>query len=311
MTHYTIVCVLLLTAGCASSQSRMMVHVPLADLRAKPQTTAQAGVHDPGEETQLLYGERVRVLKRQDGWARIEAVEQQEFSHANRWQGYPGWVPESALLPWDQWMEPTIVITAKWAQTWHDPHLMRSAPWRLALGTRLKATDFAGHRWQAELLNGQTIWLRYHDARSFEELAALPPAEQRQQVVRNAALLVGDPYYWGGRSPSGVDCSGLVNLAYRGAGITIPRDAHEQSLRARPVTALQPGDLIFLSERSNSTRIVHVMLYAGEGEIIEGPGTGSAVRQIALAQRFGRPMDQLSPGAVIDEQTVFFGSYLP
>src|SRR3989338_11584798 len=181
MTHYTAVLVLLLTAGCASSQSRRMINVPVSDLRAKPQTTAQAGVHDPDEETQLLYGERVRVLKRQNGWARIEAVEQQEFSHANRWQGYPGWVPEPTLLPWDQWMEPTVVITAKWAQTWHDPHLMRSAPWRLALGTRLKATDFAGHRWQAELLNGQTVWLRSQDARSFEELAALPPVEQRQQ----------------------------------------------------------------------------------------------------------------------------------
>ena len=311
MTHYTAVLVLLLTAGCASSQSRMMINVPVSDLRAKPQTTAQAGVHDPGEETQLLYGERVRVLKRQDGWARIEAVEQQEFSHANRWQGYPGWVPESALLPWDQWMEPTIVITAKWAQTWHDPHLMRSAPWRLALGTRVKATDFAGHRWQAELLNGQTVWLRYQDARSFEELAALPPAEQRQQVVRNAALLVGDPYYWGGRSPGGVDCSGLVNLAYRSAGVNVPRDAHEQFLRATSISTLQPADLVFLSERSNPKRIVHVMLYAGEGEVIEGPGTGSAVRRIALAQRLGRPMDQLSPGAVIDEQTVTFGSYLP
>lgn len=311
MTRYTAVCSLLLTVGCASSKSLMTINVPVADLRAHPNTTAQAGVHDQGEETQLLYGEQVRVLKRREGWAGVEAIEQPEFSHAQRWQGYPGWIPDTVLIPWAQWSQPSIVITAKWAQTWYDPHLMRASPWRFALGTRLKATDFAGQRWQAELLNGQMVWLRYQDARSLEELTAFTPVEQRTHVVRNAALLIGDPYYWGGRSPSGVDCSGLVNLAYRGVGIAIPRDAHEQFLRARPVTTLQPADLVFLSERSNPARIVHVMLYAGEGEIIEGPGTGSAVRRIALAQRLGRSMDQLSSGLVVDEQTVSFGSYLP
>ena len=110
---------------------------------------------------------------------------------------------------------------------------------------------------------------------------------------------------------TGVDCSGLVNLAYRSAGVEIPRDAHEQFLRAKRVTTLEPADLVFLSERADPARIVHVMLYAGEGEVIEGPGTGLTVRRIALAQRLGRPIDQLSPGAVIDGQTVFFGSYLP
>lgn len=302
----------------------MTVNVPLADLRAKPQTTAQADVHDPDEETQLLYGERIRVLKRQDGWARIEAVEQPEFTHARRWQGYPGWVPDSILMPWDQLMDPTMVITAKWAQTWHDAHLSRLSPWRFPLGTRLRATDYAGQRWKAELRDGSAVWLRFQDARAFEELAALSLPERRQSIVRSAGVLIGDPYYWGGRSPAwgltpkgsdpvvtGVDCSGLVNLAYRSAGVEIPRDAHEQFLRAKRVTTLQPADLVFLSERSNPARIVHVMLYAGDGEVIEGPGTGLAVRRIALAQRLGRPLDELSPGVVIEEQTVFFGSYLP
>ena len=53
------------------------------------------------------------------------------------------------------------------------------------------------------------------------------------------------------------------------------------------------------------------MLYAGGGEIIEGPGTGTVVRRITLAQRFGQSLDWLAPGAVVDDQTVFFGTYLP
>jgi cell wall-associated NlpC family hydrolase len=110
---------------------------------------------------------------------------------------------------------------------------------------------------------------------------------------------------------TGVDCSGLINLAYRTVGMDIPRDAHEQFLRAKPVNALQPADTIFLSERGNPKRIVHVMLYAGEGEAIEGPGTGSVVRRIAVVERLGQPLDWLAPGAIIDGQTVFFGSFLP
>jgi hypothetical protein len=301
----------------------MTVNVPLADLRARPQTTAQAGVHDPDQETQLLYGERVRVLKQQDDWTRIEALEQPEFTHARRWQGYPGWIPASILVPSASQWAPTVVVTAKWAQAWHDPYLTRPASWRFALGTRLRATDYAGQRWKAELHDGSEVWLRFHDARSFEELATLSAGDRRQAVIHTAAMFVGDPYYWGGRSPggltpagsdpavTGIDCSGLVNLAYRSVGVDIPRDAHEQFLRAKPVTTLQPADLIFLSERTNPKRIVHVMLYAGEGEIIEGPGTGTTVHRITLVQRLGQPLDELSPGAVIDEQTVFFGSYLP
>jgi len=289
----------------------MCVSVPLADLRAQPQTAAQAGVHDPQEETQLLYGERVRVITRLKGWARVEAVEQPEFTHARRWQGYPGWIPDSLLVPWDQLKDPTIIITTAWAKAWHDPYLMRPAPWRFPLGARLRATDIAGERWKVELHNDETVWLRFQDARSLEDLAALSPAQRRQIILRSAALLIGNPYYWGRRSPAGVDCSGLVNLAYRSAGVEIPRDAHEQFLRAKRVTALQTGDLVFLSEHSDPTRIVHVMLYAGEGDVIEGPGTGLVVRRIALAQRLGQPVEQLSSGAVVDGQTVFFGSYLP
>ena len=52
------------------------------------------------------------------------------------------------------------------------------------------------------------------------------------------------------------------------------------------------------------------MLYAGEGEIIEGPGTGTTVRRITMAQRFDQPRDWVTPGSVVDGQTVFFGTYL-
>ena len=187
------------------------------------------------------------------------------------------------------------------------------------MGTHLRGVDMGGQLWKIELLDGATVWVPHESARSLAELSSLPTAEKRRLIVENAQRLIGDPYLWGGRSarPSGpdegvtgVDCSGLVNLVYRAAGVQIPRDAHEQSLRAHPIRAPQAGDLIFLSERDNPARIVHVMLYAGGGDLIEGPGTGEAIRKLPVAKRLGRSMDGLASGAVVDGQTVSFGSYL-
>ena len=323
--------VVLLLAGCGTSRALMAINVPLIDLRGQPHTTAQPGIQDPLQETQLLYGERVRVRKIEDGWALIEAVEQSEFTHGRRWEGYPGWVPASVLLAPNPLAEPNMVVTDRWVSVWKDAYIRQPTPWRLPLGTRLHAIEMGEQVWRVELVDGTVVWMPYASGRALSELHELSTRETREQVIRSAALLIGDPYYWGGRSPAarvdpagppgtleasapvavtGVDCSGLTNLAYRTAGIDIPRDAHEQYLRATPVQELQPGDLIFLSEAGNPNRIVHVMLYAGEGEIIEGPGTGTVVRRITMAQRFDQPRDWVTPGSVVDGQTVFFGTYL-
>ncbi len=317
---------LLMVAGAFFPQAAdaknipMVVGVPMVDLRSEPHTTDQPGIHDPQQESQLLYGERVRVTDSRDGWAQIEALEQAEYSHKKRWQGYPGWLPLSSLMPATAVIEPTIVVTAKWAPLWKDAYRSAALDWQLPLGTTVTAVAMADKLWRIELVDGNFAWMRYEDAAPLQQLASLPSLEKRKFFIHIAEQFLGDGYAWGGRSPhtddarisvSGVDCSGLVNLAYRAAGMTIPRDAHEQYLRAKQVKALQPGDLIFLSEKNNPKHVVHVMLYAGNGEVIEAPGTGKTVRRIAVHERLGQTLDWLTSGSVVDGQTVYFGSYLP
>lgn len=316
---------LALLAGCSAARSPMLVRVPVVDLRTEPNTRAVPGAHDPLEETQLLYGERVRVIKKEHEWAYVEALEQPEFTHSERWQGYPGWVPASAITDADPLLPLNIVVTEKWAPLWIDSFLTTPIGWHAPLGAHLLAIDMGEALWKVELLDGSTAWMRYQDATLLAQLAGLPPSERRQRILRHASAFLGDPYYWGGRAPapranhgttqeptaSGVDCSGLVNLVYRAVGMEIPRDAHEQFMRASRVEQPEPADLVFLSERGNPGRIVHVMLYAGDGEVIEGPGTGLAVRRIALAARLSRTLAELPPGSVVDGQSVFYGSYFP
>ena len=299
------------------ARSCMIVNAPVADLRAEPEPPSLGGAHDPREETQLLYGESVRPVARRGEWVWVEALEQAEWTHAKRWQGYPGWISASSLRPpRAPRAAATLVVVQPWAQTWRDRDGRFAGEWRFALGTKLCGAPDGRQRWRIELLDGTSVWIARAAAR---ELAGRPRASRRAQqqaVVRSANALVGEPYLWGGRSPSwpghvsGLDCSGLVNLAYRSIGVDLPRDAHEQYLRATSVPRPEVADLIFLSAADEPRRIVHVMLYVGQDEVIEAPGTGQLVRRIGLAQRLGAPVARLASGAVVDGHTVWFGRYL-
>lgn len=295
----------------------MIVAHPVIDLRARPGTAAVPDAHDPLEESQLLYGEQVKVVEIHDGWAHIEALEQAEYSHGRRWQGYPGWIAADALVSAAEAWEPTIVLVEPWVRLWKDAYHTDPLPLRLPMGTVLRGTE-VGPGWRAELIDGTRAWINRDQAASLRQCQAMSAPQRRQAVLRAAERLLGVPYYWGGRSPhaplqgqvTGVDCSGLVNLAYRTIGMAIPRDSHEQHLRAKPVLSPQPADLIFLSAPEEPQRITHVMLYAGSDAVIEGPGTGHTVRRITLSQRLGRSLSELQPGTTVNNQTVYFGAYL-
>ena len=318
-----VACFAISLTACAAfhRSSARVVTVPVADLRAQPHSPAHSMEHDPEQETQVLYGERVRVLKTEGAWDFVEAVEQPEFTHHRRWQGYPGWILHDLLQPLPKAWRPNAVVTAKWATVWHDAD--GTEPWiELPLGTWVVITNQTGLVWRVRLTSGAIGWMSQGQVTLRRDLARLSTTQRRRAVIRAAEQMLGDPYFWGGRSPSrgpntaqltGVDCSGLVNLAYRAAGVRIPRDAHEQHVRARHLSPhqLQPADLICLSEPDHPRKIVHVMLYAGDGWLIEGPGTGLPIRRIEITQRLGRPLRDLKAGDTVDHQRVSFGAYLP
>ena len=95
-----------------------------------------------------------------------------------------------------------------------------------------------------------------------------------------ALAQVGTPYIWGGETPGiGFDCSGLVQAAYKAAGITLPRVAQDQynaTAKLGPGDPLQPGDLIFFGGRP--TDVTHVGIYVGNGQMVDAPRTGVDVR---------------------------------
>ena len=96
------------------------------------------------------------------------------------------------------------------------------------------------------------------------------------EIVGIAQKYLGVPYVWGGASPSGFDCSGLVMYCYAQIGISLPHGATMQQQMSHPVPldSLQPGDLVFFGSASYS---YHVGIYVGGGQMIEAPHTGAVV----------------------------------
>lgn len=109
----------------------------------------------------------------------------------------------------------------------------------------------------------------------------LAPGAASARVVDVARAQLGVPYVWGGASPSGFDCSGLVQWSYARVGVALPRTAQAQyDATARVATGdLRPGDLVFFAHTYPSLdRITHVGLYIGQGLMINAPTTGDVVR---------------------------------
>ncbi|HUX03481.1 MAG TPA: NlpC/P60 family protein [Acidimicrobiales bacterium] len=93
-------------------------------------------------------------------------------------------------------------------------------------------------------------------------------SKQGMAALHWAETQIGVPYVWGGESPGhGFDCSGLVQWAWAKAGFTIPRTTEQQypAMHHVPLTALQPGDLLFYYNLDGDHLIDHVVMYAGSG----------------------------------------------
>jgi cell wall-associated NlpC family hydrolase len=104
-----------------------------------------------------------------------------------------------------------------------------------------------------------------------------------------ALAQVGTPYVWGGETPGvGFDCSGLVQAAYKVAGINLPRVAQDQydaGPRIPDGEPLEPGDLVFFGD--SPTAIDHVGIVLKPGTMVDAPYTGADVQEDAFPTRVG------------------------
>ncbi|MFF9913941.1 C40 family peptidase [Streptomyces sp. NPDC013457] len=107
------------------------------------------------------------------------------------------------------------------------------------------------------------------------------PTGSAAAIVAFARAQIGDAYISGGTGPNSWDCSGLVQAAYRQAGVDLPRISNQQSSMGTSVSLsnLQPGDILYWGSRSGS---YHVAIYVGGGKYVgaQNPSTGVVERSL-------------------------------
>lgn len=103
-----------------------------------------------------------------------------------------------------------------------------------------------------------------------------------QQIVDEAKTFIGDPYVYGASGPSSFDCSGLVQYVLTKLGVKgVPRTSETQWNWVQKISRsqLQPGDLIFEQWPGDNSPPGHVVIYAGNGQVVEAPQPGQSVQQ--------------------------------
>ncbi|MBD5353187.1 MAG: SH3 domain-containing protein [Bacteroides sp.] len=234
-----------LICGAATSFSQQpgaLARLSVVSMRAEPRHSAE-------QVSQALMGTPCIILEKGPDWSRVQTPD-----------GYQGWIINHSLAfksprEMDQWANSRL--------------MMVTAPFEIHDADR-----------RTDLVHGDILQavgpdsLRLPDGRMIlAPKDAIMPLADVQARPFDASLLplwaeqyLGVPYVWGGLSSKGMDCSGLVRMAFAAQGRTLPRDAWQQALEGRevPADSLRPGDLIFFGRK----KITHVAIYAGNGEFI-------------------------------------------
>jgi hypothetical protein len=123
-----------------------------------------------------------------------------------------------------------------------------------------------------QLYRARLVWLRRGE--SYHLIL-----HRRGRVVATVLHELGRPYVWGGASPAGFDCSGLVMWTYHHVGVNLPHSTYAMIDRGRLVSrrAIRPGDLVFLEGGG------HVGIYIGHGTIVHAPHAGTVVSRESLS----------------------------
>jgi hypothetical protein len=221
----------------------IITHAALAPVQAQPSVRAE-------QVSQLVLGETAAVLERTGEWRRVSADG----------DGYEGWVHAGYVLE--------VEDTA--AEDWR-----RSASgWSEGAEVRINGSHRALPLRSRIVLEGSVVRLP-GGARGrvisgcVREMADSVRAARAKAPERWAYdYFAGSPYQWGGVTPWGVDCSGLVQTTFAARGIAVPRDSSQQVNCGVSVSpdAIHPGDLLFFRSESGSG-VTHVA-FAGEGDTL-------------------------------------------
>ncbi len=175
------------------------VIVPLCDLKNKPNPNAAL-------ETQILYGERVKVIKHFKEWSYCKSLE----------DNYEGWLVTKNL---DKCTNLNYKVLKPISHLYSEPNI------------KSKIISFLYFNSKINVLSKTKNWcsILYDKKETFIFRKHIVDINKTyKDWVRLLVMFENTPYLWGGKSVNGIDCSGLVQLSLNFCGIQFPRNANEQ-----------------------------------------------------------------------------------
>ena len=200
--------------------------------------------------TQLVLGETAVVLERTGEWRRVS-------THADDYSGWvhAGYLTEVEDLAAEEWRTD--------ACGWSEGAIVRSGGSQVSIPLRARL-----------ILDGETV--RLPEGRQARVVGGC--VREMAQTITTARAkaperwafehFCGSPYQWGGLTPWGVDCSGLMQTTFAARGLSLPRDSAQQVGLGTsvPLDGIRPGDLLFF--RGESTAAITHVAFAGEADTL-------------------------------------------
>lgn len=205
--------------------------------------------------TQIMFGEHLEVFGTVGNWANVR----------NAYDGYLGWIDKKTLLEID---EKQFLKLNEFGNVSVLSDLFSIATDENNIEYILPAGSSLPY------FNSKD--LSFNIAQKQFKLKNTPDVNNKsnREIICNSALqFLNAPYLWGGKNPFGIDCSGLSQVVYKIAGITIPRDASKQVAAGESVSFLsetKPGDLAFFD--NDEGIITHVGILLNPNKIIHASG---------------------------------------
>jgi len=199
--------------------------------------------------TQLLFGEHIEILERQNQWSRIKI----------QFDDYEGWVDSKQYqviseANYNQLSNEAIILNADLIDYITSPdNLLLPIP----LGASLS------------FLNNNEINTSNFDFEGTRTSGIKP----KSALINTAFMYLNAPYLWGGKTPFGIDCSGFTQMVYKLNGYKIHRDASQQALEGEPLSFIEEseaGDLAFFDNEEGN--IIHVGIIMDNNYIIHASG---------------------------------------
>lgn len=223
-----------------------IVNQSLAALRKEPFERSEM-------VNQLLFGEAFEILESFKGWVRIRSIN----------DGYEGWIDQKLCL-----------------EEGNDEFIHSEEK---TISNKLFSARKIDEEFPIKLCPGSTLYSLNSNEGTFmlgssKYKLLTPPlgkesSDLREFLVELSQNYINAPYLWGGRSPYGIDCSGLTQVLFKQVGRSIPRDSGQQVNLGQTVEFIEmakPGDLAFFDDEEGN--IVHVGLIYPQGKIVHASG---------------------------------------